>query len=111
MFTCYEAARGHVAAATYPVIPPTDEGAFIEEGCGTPTVEGTAINLELTANTAARLVLNELDTTAQTRNHVLVVIDPIPEALPPLTAVGVHESMWPPVPQCESCGENPDISS
>lgn len=109
--TCYEAARGHIAAATYPVIPPTDEGAFIEEGCGTPTVEGTAIHLELTANTAARLVLNELDTAAQTRNHVLVVIDPIPEARQPLNAAGVHESMWPPVSECESCGENPDTSS
>jgi len=100
--TCYEA--GYVNNATYPLIPPMDEGAFIEEGCGTPTVTAGALDLQTTANTAARLAVNLLSGSEAPENHTLVVVQPIPGATAPLEACGVHAATYSPLSECESCG-------
>jgi hypothetical protein len=81
-----------------------DEGAFIEEGCGTPTVTAGALDLQTTANTAARLAVNLLSGSDAPENHTLVVVQPIPAARAPLEACGVHAATYAPLSECESCG-------
>jgi molybdopterin/thiamine biosynthesis adenylyltransferase len=98
---CYEG--GYLDNDAYPVIPPGDEGAFIERGCGDPTIEASAVDAEATANWAARLVLWLLQDKGSEINHCLVVNEPIMEAHADLSRVGVHMSQWAPLPGCEAC--------
>jgi molybdopterin/thiamine biosynthesis adenylyltransferase len=101
---CYEAEDGYRGDPAYPLIPYSEEGAFIEEGCGTPTVEAAAINLAHTAATAARLVIDHLRGTAPEENHHLIVVEPIPEGIEPFPVAGVHSTCWHPLVGCEECG-------
>jgi len=101
--TCYEAAAGHRENPKYPLIPAGDEGAFVEEGCGTPTVEAAAIDLAVTALTASRLAMDFLSMQTAHENHYLVVAEPIDGASGSLATAGRHASRWEPLPTCESC--------
>lgn len=87
----------------YPFIPISDEGSFLEEGCGVPTIEASAVDITETASWASRAALWHLQGKLGQRNHCLVVNEPIPDAQEPLDEIGVHWSFWPPIPLCECC--------
>ena len=98
---CYSS---HAETPTYPVIPPGDEGEFFEAGCGVPTIEAPAVDVEATANWAARTVLWLLRDTLGPRNHLLVVNDEVPGLTGDLAFVGAHWGVFAPVPGCAACG-------
>lgn len=98
---CYAA---HATSPTYPVIPPGDEGEFFEAGCGVPTVEAPAVDVEATANWAARVVLWVLRDMLGPRNHLLVVNEEVPGLTGEAAIVGAHWGVFAPVPGCASCG-------
>lgn len=111
---CYEG--GYVPNdVAYPVIPPGDEGEFIESGCGVATVEATALDVDATANVAARAVLHLLRerhpvaTPQDMPNHAIIVNEVVDDlAATPhsttLTTPGIHWSTWIPRPACDACG-------
>lgn len=99
---CYSA---HARTPAYPVVPPGEEGEFFEAGCGVPTVEAPAVDVEATANWAARVVLWLLRDTLGPRNHLLVVNEAVPGLTGDLAIVGVHWDVFAPVPSCACCGE------
>jgi hypothetical protein len=111
---CYEG--GYVPSDPgYPVIPAGEEGEFVESGCGVPTVEATALDVDVTANVAARAVLQLLRERHDgvggiaVANHALIVNEVV-EGLRSaphgeiLTTPGLHWSRWTPRPGCDACG-------
>lgn len=101
---CYSA---HAKTPAYPVVPPGAEGEFFEAGCGVPTVEAPAVDVEATANWTARVVLWILRDTLGPRNHLLVVNDEVPGLSGDLALVGVHWDVFAPVPGCTCCSAGP----
>jgi ThiF family len=89
---------------TYPKIPTDDEGTFVEEGCGVPTLEASAPDIEATSNWTARTVLWLFQGLLGLRNHCLIVNSELADVYGELREVGIHWSYWPPVPECECCG-------
>jgi len=100
---CYEG--GYRGAAHYPRIPPGDEGWFVEGGCGVPSVEASAVDIDAIANWAARAVLWSLSDRLTDNNHCLIVNDVLPDVSGCLRQIGVHWDMWVPLPYCEACGQ------
>ena len=100
-------AARHTAHPEYVVIPPGDEGAFVEDGCGVPTVEASAVDVEATANVAARAVLHLLTGKQVSGNECLIVNEPLAGAAPVLSQPGHHWQSWPPVVECETCSTPP----
>lgn len=100
--TCYES--GYRYSKDYPVIPVGDEGTFIEEGCGVPTVEASAIDVEYVANWGARAVLYLLQNKMDHGNHLLTVNDVLPDAEGVFAVPGIYWGMWKPIQACDSCG-------
>jgi molybdopterin/thiamine biosynthesis adenylyltransferase len=100
---CHEV--GYADAADYPEIPRAAEGEFVEVGCGIPTVEASAIDIETTANWTARAALWLLQDKL-TGNLCLVVNDVLPELAPRWQQVGVHWSAWPPLGSCLVCARS-----
>jgi hypothetical protein len=92
----------------YPHIPPGDEGWFSESGCGVPSVEASAVDIEAIANWAARVVLWSLRANLTESNHCLVVNDVLPDVSGCLNQIGVHWHTWAPLPRCEACGHLPE---
>ncbi len=97
---CYEA---HAQSKRYPVVPPGDEGEFFDDGCGVPTVEAPAVDVEATANWATRVVLWLLQDRLGPRNHLLVVNEEVVGVSGDLAVVGVHWDVFAPVTGCECC--------
>lgn len=95
----------------YPLVPLGDEGAFTEAGCGTPTVEASAVDVEAVANWAARSVLWLLLGKLGDDNLCVIVNDVLPGVQGSLTDVGVKWERWAPIPGCESCGTAPEIAA
>jgi len=103
-FLCYESGGGSYGQhPDYPTIPPGEEGEFIEGGCGVPTVEASAIDVEATANVAARCVLRQLQERQERDNHCVIVNDVLPEINGLLAVPGHHWQQWLPRPQCGAC--------
>lgn len=87
----------------YPFIPPGEEGDFVETGCGVATVEASAVDIEATANWAARAALQLLQNNLKDNNLCLVVNDALPDLDGDLAEIGIHWSHWEPIANCESC--------
>jgi hypothetical protein len=100
---CYEG--GYRGMADYLRIPPGDEGWFVEGGCGVPSVEASAVDIEAIANWAARAVLWSLSGRLTANNHCLIVNDVLPDVSGSLGQIGVHWDTWAPLPCCEACGQ------
>ena len=98
--TCYEA---HKQSKVYPVVPPGEYEEFFEDGCGVPTVEAPAVDVEATANWTARIALWLLRDVLGPRNHCLVVNDEVPGLTGKLGMVGIHWLVFGPV-ACNTCG-------
>jgi hypothetical protein len=105
---CYEG--GYVPLdATYPIIPVGPEGEFVESGCGVSTVEATAMDVDASANVAARAVLHLLrelhegHVPADAPNHALVVNERVEGVEGLLATPGIHWSRWPRRGACEAC--------
>ena len=113
---CYEG--GYVPNdPAYPVIPPGDEGEFVESGCGVPTIEATALDVDATGNVAARAVLHLLReqhagaTSPGAPNHAIIVNEVVDSlATAPhgglLTTPGIHWSKWAARSACDACGDD-----
>jgi molybdopterin/thiamine biosynthesis adenylyltransferase len=103
---CHE--DGHARADDYPLVPRGEEEAgFVEEGCGVPTVEASAVDIEATANSAARLALRTLESREGSDNLYLIVNDKVPGATGILAVPGIHSQRWEPIPDCQACGKVP----
>lgn len=98
---CYE---HHRAAGTYPVIPVGPEGEFVEEGCGAPTIEASAVDVEAVANQAARVALLQLRGIGGEANHWFVVNGSIGEGAPVFQQPGIHATRWEVLSECGACG-------
>lgn len=88
----------------YPVVPSGDEGEFIEAGCGDPTVEATAVDLEAIAIMAARVAIKQLRNDPLVENHWWVVNEPVEG--PTVFAAGVPTVIpqtWTSSPNCPLC--------
>lgn len=101
---CYEGEGGlSDSGGTYPIIPPGPEGKFVETGCGSATVQASAVDIEAIANQAARtaiwLLLGRLDAG----NHCLVVNEILPEATGLLKSLGCNWSSWKRLEGCQTC--------
>ncbi|MFN8861974.1 MAG: HesA/MoeB/ThiF family protein [Gemmatimonadaceae bacterium] len=101
----------HVKTTRYPVVPPGDDGEFFDAGCGVPTVEAPAVDVEATANWAARVVLWMLQDTLGPRNHLLVVNEEIPGLSGELSTVGIHWGVYAALPGCECCDRRNEVST
>lgn len=99
---CYE--HGYLGTQDYPTIPPGDEGWFVESGCGVPTVEASAIDIDHIANWCARATLWSLRGKLGENNHLLVVNDSLPDVVDQLSQPGIYWNIWNPLPGCETCG-------
>jgi len=98
---CY---RNYVGTPACPLIPIGSDDEFFEEGCGVPTVEAPAVDVECTANWTARTVLWLLREVLGPRNHCLVVNDILPDVAGLLAEIGIHWATFPPVSGCGACG-------
>ncbi len=87
----------------YPIVLPGEEGEFIEAGCGVPTVQASAVDVESTAAMAARATLRLLQGRADQHHHLVLVNDPLPEATGALASEGLHRFRWSRV-ACSVCG-------
>ena len=99
---CYE--HGYRGTQDYPTIPPGDEGWFVESGCGIPTVEASAVDIDHIANWCARAILWAFREKIGEDNHILVVNDSLPHVGNQLNQPGIHWSTWKPLPGCSACG-------
>ena len=103
-FLCYESGGGSYGQdPSYPTIPAGDEGEFIEGGCGVPTVEAAAVDVEATANVAARSVLRLLQGRQGDANHCVIVNDSLPDVTGILAELGHHWQTWRPQHACGAC--------
>lgn len=100
---CYEG--GYRGTQDYPTIPPGDEGWFVESGCGVPTVEASAVDIDHIANWCARTILWSFRDKLGENNHLLVVNDSLPDAADQLSQPGIYWSTWKPIRGCGACGQ------
>lgn len=105
---CCEGPGGYAetGAEDYVVIPSKDEGVFLEEGCGTPTVETSSTDLIGIVAAGARLardVLTEHQPLGG-ENHLLIVQDILDDATGLLAIAGTHSQAIPPRSDCRVCG-------
>jgi molybdopterin/thiamine biosynthesis adenylyltransferase len=118
---CYEGSYVPNDVA-YPVILQGDEGAFVESGCGVATVEATALDIDVTANVAARAVLHLLreqhagGLPEHSQNHAIIVNEIVDDlAATPhadiLATPGIHWSTWARRPGCDACGAVADAKA
>lgn len=101
----------HVKTATYPVVPPGEDVEFFDAGCGEPTVEAPAVDVEATANWAARVVLWLLQDTLGPRNHLLVVNEEVPGLAGELSVVGIHWGVFAALSGCECCDRRSEVAT
>ncbi|HEU4329027.1 MAG TPA: ThiF family adenylyltransferase [Roseiflexaceae bacterium] len=99
---CYEA--GYRETGTYPVLPLGDEGAFVETGCGVPTVEASAADIDAVAAAAAQTALRLLRDTLGSDNHCLLVNEVLPDVTGIFRRRGANWQTWRAIDGCESCG-------
>jgi hypothetical protein len=98
---CYEY---HSSTPVYPLIPSLrDEGNFIETGCGTPTSEASAVDIEGVTNQAARAALWYLQDKLDSKNHCLIINEETNEMPENLQQPGVYWDTWLPVTGCPAC--------
>lgn len=94
---------GYAEMPDYPLVPLGDEGAFVEGGCGDPTVEASAVDVEAIANIAARSTLRLLQDRHRPEGECLLVNDPLEEGHPLLSRLGTHWNRREPIPGCGAC--------
>lgn len=101
---CYEGEGGLVDRdGAYPVIPSGAEGDFVETGCGSPTVQASAVDIEAIANQVARTAVWILLGRLKAGNHCLVVNEILPDGAGPLATRGIHWSSWRRTDACQAC--------
>lgn len=88
--------------AAYPLVPPGEEGEFVETGCGVPTVQASAVDVEAAAVLAARVALRLLRAEQGERNHYVLVNEPLPDGGDILHQEGLHTFSWSRT-SCEAC--------
>ncbi len=99
---CY---LGHSDDPEYPLIPPGEEGEFVEAGCGDPTVEASAIDVEFVSNVAVQAIRKMLTgSLPKGSDECLVVITPLDEAVHPLNSEGIYWFRRDRIEGCGSCG-------
>lgn len=88
----------------FPLIPPGDEGAFVEAGCGDPTTEASAIELTCIATQVAQVARDILIGNPLKGSECLIVNNVLSDVPTPLDTTGVHWFSRVPVPDCQTCG-------
>ncbi len=99
---CVQHLRGN--NSQYPVVPSGDEGEFVEAGCGDPTVEATAVDLEAIATMAARVAIKQLRNDSLVENHWWVVNEPLEgSTMFAIDVPTVIPQTWRSSPDCPLC--------
>ncbi len=93
----------YLNTSRYPTVPPSSDAEYFDAGCGVPTVEAPAVDVEASANWAARLVLWVLQDILGPRNHLLIVNEEIPGLTGDLATVGIHWGVFAALAGCDCC--------
>lgn len=75
---------------TYPIIPAGESESFIEDGCGSVTEEGVALDMESIANFTARVVVQVVLGEETEGNLAVLVNSPVPGAEGVLARPGTY---------------------
>ena len=88
----------------YPVVPPSQEETFIEDGCGSVTEEATALDVEAVANFITRNVIKILQRQDDAANLGFIVNEPIKDTeIPIFQEPGIHWILNQPASNCAIC--------
>lgn len=107
---CYEGPNGYAVTGLngYRIIPPAHEGegAFLEEGCGTPTIETSNTDIVGIAAAAARAARDLLADRSPLggNNYLLIVQDLVENPDEFFADLGLHYQTFAPVAGCPVCG-------
>lgn len=102
---CYTEATENWSEDDYPVIPLGAEETFVEDGCGSVTEEGSALDIEAVANLAARVSVRYLQGNVSDGNLAILVNEPLLEATNLLANSGTHWRTNARVSNCSICGK------
>ncbi len=100
---CYADAARFWSRDDYPLIPPDPESRFIEDGCGEPTEEAAALDVEAVANLTARVAIQMIRRELGDRNLAILVNEPLADAGGMLAQQGIHWRANKPLPSCSIC--------
>src|SRR5690606_37202903 len=101
---CYNDPAQFWSSNNYPLIPPSQEETFVEDGCGGVTEEATALDVEAVANFIARKALNILRQTDNLYNLGILVNEPLPDAINSIfLQAGTHWIHNSAIPTCVIC--------
>lgn len=98
---CYE----YSMPDDYPHIPVGAEGGFVEAGCGVPTVEVSAVDVEAVANVAARAALHVLTEEQGDQSECIIVNEPLSEGAAIFSKPGIWWFSRSPAESCVECGQ------
>lgn len=88
----------------YPVVPPSQEETFIEDGCGSVTEEATALDVEAVANFITRKVIKILQRQDDAANLGFIVNEPIKDTgIPIFQEPGLYWILNQPASNCAIC--------
>lgn len=87
---CYLEPELHWMPDTYPIIPAGESESFIEDGCGSVTEEGVALDMESIANFTARVVVQVVLGEETEGNLAVLVNSPVPGAEGVLARPGTY---------------------
>ncbi|MGC4044853.1 MAG: ThiF family adenylyltransferase [Armatimonas sp.] len=102
---CLECYEECLEQSSYPKIPKGDEGAFVEGGCGVPTVEASAIDVEAIANAAARAALHFMTGKLGDQNECIIVNEPLADGPDIFLERGTKWFQRSPVTDCVECSK------
>lgn|GEM_PF-2134546 len=100
---CYADAPRFWAEHDYPIIPPSFDHAFIEDGCGAVTEEAVALDVEAVANLTARTTIKVTQGEFRNRNLAVLVNEVNPDVEGILAQEGVHWRQNKRLAKCSIC--------
>lgn len=101
---CHTYSEAFRSASDYPIIPPApDEESFQEDGCGQPTQEAVALDVETIANLVARMAIRTLKGETLEGNVCHLVNEPVPGTDGLLGHPGISWAKRTPLRECPIC--------
>lgn len=100
---CYVDAPTHWSADEYPIIPPSPDETFVEDGCGAVTEEAVALDVEAVANLTARIAVKLLQKSLETGNLAILVNEGLQNVSGVLAEAGTYWRSNTALPECAIC--------